>query len=142
MYALANALIFNWLIAGTDAHAKNYSLLIGTQQRVRLAPLYDIASVLAYADIDLRRVQLAMRVGRYDRFDVIQARHWKEAARALKIDPERLLHRIAEMTTVLPDAVADAARALEKQRLRHPNLTRLRDALHERAAECARSSAA
>ena len=30
---------FNWLIAGTDAHAKNYSLLIGAVGRARLAPL-------------------------------------------------------------------------------------------------------
>ena len=37
VWRLADALAFNWLIAGTDAHAKNYSLLLaGTQ--VRLAP--------------------------------------------------------------------------------------------------------
>src|SRR5216683_2884559 len=34
-----DALAFNWLIAGTDAHAKNYSLLIGAEGRARLAPL-------------------------------------------------------------------------------------------------------
>ena len=39
-------LAFNWLIAGTDAHAKNFSLLIGAEGRARLAPLYDIASIL------------------------------------------------------------------------------------------------
>ncbi len=43
----ADALIWNWLIAGTDAHAKNYSLLLAGDQ-VRLAPLYDIASALPY----------------------------------------------------------------------------------------------
>jgi serine/threonine-protein kinase HipA len=37
---------YNWLIAGTDAHAKNYALLIGGEGRVRLALLYDVASVL------------------------------------------------------------------------------------------------
>src|SRR4051794_8303644 len=36
----ADALIWNWLIAGTDAHAKNYSLLLAGDQ-VRLVPLYD-----------------------------------------------------------------------------------------------------
>lgn len=35
----ANA--FNWLIGGTDAHAKNYSLLIGAGEEVRLSPLKD-----------------------------------------------------------------------------------------------------
>jgi serine/threonine-protein kinase HipA len=42
-----DALAWNWLIAGTDAHAKNYSLLLAGGQ-VRLAPLYDIASALPY----------------------------------------------------------------------------------------------
>lgn len=36
---------FNWLIAGTDAHAKNFSLLLSAPH-VRLAPLYDVASIL------------------------------------------------------------------------------------------------
>jgi serine/threonine-protein kinase HipA len=33
----------NWLIGSTDAHAKNYSILIGAGGRVRLAPLYEMA---------------------------------------------------------------------------------------------------
>lgn len=40
--------MFNWLIGGTDAHAKNYSLLIGAADEIRLAPLYDISSQLPY----------------------------------------------------------------------------------------------
>jgi len=43
-----DALAFNWLIGGTDAHAKNYSILIGSGGVVRLAPLYDVASILPY----------------------------------------------------------------------------------------------
>jgi serine/threonine-protein kinase HipA len=47
VWRFADALIWNWLIAGTDAHAKNYSLLLAEEQ-VRLAPLYDVASALPY----------------------------------------------------------------------------------------------
>ena len=47
VWRFADALIWNWLIAGTDAHAKNYSLLLAEDQ-VRLAPLYDVASALPY----------------------------------------------------------------------------------------------
>lgn len=47
-----DALAFNWLIGGTDAHAKNYSLLHASGGRVRLAPLYDLASVLPYGRFD------------------------------------------------------------------------------------------
>lgn len=38
------ALAFNWFIAGIDAHAKNYSLLLGARGVVGLAPLYDLSS--------------------------------------------------------------------------------------------------
>ncbi len=42
----AEALALNRLLAGSDAHAKNYSLLLsGTQ--VRLAPLYDVGERVA-----------------------------------------------------------------------------------------------
>jgi len=47
------------MIAGADAHGKNYALLIGAQARVRLAPLYDVASVLPDPDIDIERVTLS-----------------------------------------------------------------------------------
>ena len=50
----ADALIWNWIIAGPDAHAKNYSLLLAGQD-VRLAPLYDIASALPYKNFDQKR---------------------------------------------------------------------------------------
>ena len=38
-----DALILNWLIGERDAHAKNYSILIGGGGLDRPAPLYDIA---------------------------------------------------------------------------------------------------
>jgi y4mF family transcriptional regulator len=54
------ALAFNWAVYGPDAHAKNYSLLLAGPQ-VRLAPLYDIASVAAYPDqYKLNRAMMAI----------------------------------------------------------------------------------
>jgi len=57
-----DALALNWLIAGTDAHAKDFSILISVGAQVRLAPLYDIASILPYAQLDLSRAKLAMKI--------------------------------------------------------------------------------
>lgn len=138
--AFADALVFNWLIAGTDAHAKNYSLLIGLQGRVRLSPLYDIASVLAYEHIDFRAVKLAMSVGRHYRLDIIQSRHWREAAKSLRLDPDLLIQRLLSMAEALPDAISSASRTLEREGLRHPNLIRLRDGLRNRAAQIVRGA--
>ena len=44
-----DALLYNWLIVGTDAHGKNYSLLYH-QSGARLAPLYDTISLLPYTE--------------------------------------------------------------------------------------------
>ena len=58
-----DSIIYNWLIVGTDAHAKNYALLIGAGGSVRLAPLYDLASALPYPQIDLKRAKMSMKIG-------------------------------------------------------------------------------
>ena len=69
------------MIAGTDAHAKNCSLLLGNGGRVRIAPLYDLASVLPYHDA--RRIKLAMKVGgRYGLREIGRAQ-WEQHAREL-----------------------------------------------------------
>ncbi|MBS0418217.1 MAG: hypothetical protein JSR66_10920 [Proteobacteria bacterium] len=76
---------------------------------------------------------MAMRVGRHYKLQTIQPRHWGDAAKSLKIPTGALVQRIRDMTA-FPDAIADTARAVERQNLRHPNLTRLRDQLHLRVA--------
>ncbi len=56
------ALVWNWIIAGPDAHAKNYAiLLLGSQ--VALAPFYDVSSALPYPDMPLQKIKLAMKFG-------------------------------------------------------------------------------
>ena len=59
------ALAFHFMIAGTDAHSKNYALLIGAGGWVRLAPLYDVTSALT--DPGAMKMNLAMRVRSLER---------------------------------------------------------------------------
>ena len=72
---LSRAMMLNWILGATDAHGKNFSLLIGPGGQVRLAPLYDIASFLPYAD-DPRRLKLSNRIGGKYRLDDIGRRQW------------------------------------------------------------------
>lgn len=60
-------LFFNCLIGAPDAHAKNYSLLLGAGGNALLAPLYDVASGLAYENAR-HKGRLAMAVGGENRF--------------------------------------------------------------------------
>lgn len=74
-----NAIAFNYLLGGTDAHAKNYSLLFGPGQ-VRLAPLYDIASAFPY--YDRQRLKLAKKVGSHYNRDHATDRDWDTLGKA------------------------------------------------------------
>jgi serine/threonine-protein kinase HipA len=132
-----DALILNWLIAGTDAHAKNYSVLIAPGGQVRLAPLYDIASSLPYPKqvYDIHAT-LAMRVGNQYKVLQIGTREWKKAAVELRIHEDRVFSRIREMAGLIPDAAAEIASELTTQGLKHEIIGRLTQALQQRSREC------
>jgi len=100
----ANA--FNWLIGGTDAHAKNYSLLIGAGDEIRLSPLYDLSSQLPYPELIDQRV--AMKIG--DQYDIplIGFSEWQALASACAVDSQLLMNRLRQLAEALPDAVSAA----------------------------------
>jgi serine/threonine-protein kinase HipA len=129
----ADALIWNWLIAGTDAHAKNYSVLLAGNQ-VRLAPLYDIASALPYGTHE-RKLRLAMKIGSsYDVF--LQRSRWPDAARDLGLDADALVERARELARITPDAFADAASAAEVEALQRDLPGQLLQLVADRARRC------
>lgn len=132
------ALGFNWLIAGTDAHAKNYSLLHGGSQ-VRLAPLYDVASILPYAEFDRRRIKLAMKIGDEYLLDQIGLRQWQKFARAARVDADALIARLGGMAERLPDELATVLRQARDAGLEGAVIDRLAADLVERARTCRRA---
>lgn len=133
-----DAIAYNWVIAGTDAHAKNYGLLIGAQSRVRLAPLYDIASILPYPDLDNQRIKLSMKIGGEYRLREIGPRQWRKLAAEVRRDPDALTRRVLDLTAQLADNVSAVRNRMEDEGLTHATITRLADALTTRAASCRR----
>lgn len=131
----ADALAWNWLIAGTDAHAKNYSLLLAGPE-ARLAPLYDVASALPYGTLE-RKLRLAMKLGG-DYHVHPHHNPWPRAARELGLDLTTLADRVRELAALAPDAFADAAAAPEVTSLDRPLPARLVDLVAERAGRCRR----
>jgi serine/threonine-protein kinase HipA len=131
-----DAIAFNWLIAGTDAHAKNYSVLIGAQGNVRLAPLYDLASVLPYPDVDLERAKLAMNIGKEYRLRNINLFRWKKMASELRVDAEGLLKRIESFALALPDLAEKTRQKLVGEGLTHTVLARLAEEITRHATRC------
>jgi serine/threonine-protein kinase HipA len=129
----ADALIWNWLIAGTDAHAKNYSLLLADDQ-VRMAPLYDIASALPYGAHE-KKLRLAMKIG--GDYRVFPYRNtWPVAARDLGLNADALVNRVRELATAAPNVFADAAKAPDVAVLGRDLPSRLVDLVADRATWC------
>ena len=97
--------VLNWLIAGPDAHAKNYSMLHTAGPDHRLAPLYDVISALPYPQLAPGGVKLAMSIDRTRAVDDITVDHWRALARAVELSPHALIDRIAELGERMPAAI-------------------------------------
>jgi len=133
IWRFLDALAWNWLIAGTDAHAKNYSLLLASGQ-VRLAPLYDVASALPYGTHE-KKLRFAMKIG--GDYGVFPQRNtWPQAAGDLGLDPERVVARVDELAVRAPDAFAEAASAPEVASLNRPLPGRLVYLVADRVERC------
>lgn len=141
VWTFVRAVGLNWLIAGADAHAKNYSLLMSNGPRVRLAPLYDIASILPYDEFDIHTLKLAMKIGGEYKIRDISVRQWQKLAREVRLDADELIAHLRAMAETLGTEVNAARANAYKDGLTSPIIGRLAEALTKRAEECQRALA-
>lgn len=130
-----DALAFNWIIYGTDGHAKNYSLLLSGPQ-VRLAPLYDVASALAYDDMYPPKLRMAMKIGDEYRVEATTGRHWRNFAAANGLDPDETIARIDQLVERAPEAFGTAAKAETIRDLKSKLPDRLTERISAAAEKC------
>lgn len=140
-----DAIVFNWVVMGTDAHAKNYSLLL-RKHLVRFAPLYDIVSMLPYLGtrdpndrevIHERRQTFAMKLGGdYRVFPIRDV--WPRVAREVELPLDGLRQRVAEIAEAVPDAFAAAAADPSISALDSDLPQRLVDRVADRSVACRR----
>jgi serine/threonine-protein kinase HipA len=92
--------------SGTDAHAKNYSLLISAGGEARLAPLYDLSSQLPYPELISQKV--AMKIG--DHYDIARVglEDWHRVADTCALEKEQVTGWVTGMAKALPDEVVAA----------------------------------
>ncbi len=133
--AFVDALAFNWIVAGTDGHAKNYALLLAGQ-RVRLAPLYDIASALPYPELDPHRLKLAMKIGDQYRLRQIGRREWEKLAETISLDLSSTVERVRALAEAVTAEAEPLALEEKGQGLDDEFLDRLAAALVARGTSC------
>jgi serine/threonine-protein kinase HipA len=132
------AIALNWVMLGTDAHARNYSLLIGEGGAVRLAPFYDMATLLGMvAPRRLHTVLLAMQIGGSYAATSIGRQHWHELADELGRDFGELWELVHQLVKRVPDAVASVAqRERDDGSLPSGEIDALESAITRRARRC------
>ncbi|MCB1062909.1 MAG: HipA domain-containing protein, partial [Verrucomicrobiae bacterium] len=108
-----DAMIFNFLIGGTDAHAKNFGFLLAGGGQVRLTRLYDLSSSLPYPkEIPPLKARLAMKIGGQYFLYRIGPKEWEKAAAEWKLDRDMVVGRLLEHTLRLPEAAIEVSQEM------------------------------
>ena len=107
--ALFDLAVFNILACNTDAHAKNYSLLLRPRS-VALAPAYDIMCAEPYAGITRN---LAQTIAGKNRGEHLKRRHWERFFRDASLGVAPSLQRVRRLAEAV---LATAAEASEQVR--------------------------
>ena len=97
--ALLDQVIFNILVANTDAHAKNYSLILPVGAAPRLAPLYDVSMVLSWPHVVKTYAQSID--GKKRNPDMVAGRHWEAIAREIGYRPTDVKNRVQQIVDAM-----------------------------------------
>jgi serine/threonine-protein kinase HipA len=103
--ALLDHVVFNVLACNTDAHAKNYSLMI-SGRGFALAPIYDVMCAAAWGGITRN---LAQKIAGKNRGEHLKRRHWLAFALECGLNGPRLIKRVEDLATGVLREVGPAA---------------------------------
>ena len=95
--ALLDLAIFNVLACNTDAHAKNYSILIRANGAA-IAPAYDIMCAEPYPNITRN---LAQTIAGKNRGEHLKRRHWERFFRSAGLGVRPSLERVARLASAV-----------------------------------------
>jgi len=108
---LLDQAIFNLLVANTDAHAKNYSMILSAGPR--MAPLYDVSSVLPWSHVNQHHAQRI--AGRKRRPGDIARAHWDRIAADAGLNARGVRLRVRELTDAMVAARVAVCEAIASQ---------------------------
>ena len=101
---LLDAAIFNLIVGNADAHGKNFSILYD-DNGPRLAPLYDLFSIVAYPELSPK---LAMKIGKCGTLEEMDSKAWSAFATEAGLGLPLIRRRVNEIS----DAVRSQANAV------------------------------
>ena len=109
----ADGLLWALITINRDAHARNYSLLL-SHDEVRLAPLYDLNTSLAYDNIaGLGEREMAMRYGSaFTVYSAASSHSLIDTASRLSLPAHKVIDRCEELNEQLVGSFTDSIAAL------------------------------
>jgi serine/threonine-protein kinase HipA len=136
--AFVRYLGYVWITATTDAHLRNFSLLIAHGEDASLAPLYDVASALGLPRGRGRRapLRLAMAIGGTTDLDQIDRAAWMREVERSRLSKAVIAELAALSERVAEEAPRVAERLIEEEGLDARYLQRLAKDIAARANGC------
>jgi serine/threonine-protein kinase HipA len=129
---LLDMVVVNVLACNTDAHAKNYSIMIGAGG-ASLAPMYDVMCGEAWESVTKN---LAQKIAGKSRGDRLKGTHWQGFARECGLNPKQVIDRVGVLAkSVIVEAGAAEAEVAAMPAGGHGILDQTRQAVERRAGE-------
>jgi HipA-like C-terminal domain len=133
---LLDMVVVNVLVCNTDAHAKNYSIMI-RGNGASLAPLYDVMCGKVWESVTKN---LAQKIAGKSRGDYLTGRDWQLFARECGLNPKQVIDRVGTLAkSVISEAEAAQSEVAAMPAGGHEILDQARHAVERRARTCSRS---
>jgi serine/threonine-protein kinase HipA len=127
---LLDRVIFNVLVCNTDAHAKNYSIMIAGNGIV-LAPTYDVMCGEVWGTVTKNLVH---KIGDSNRGEQLEAKHWQQFALECGLNPKQVLDRVSVLARpVIAEVAAVEFEVTAMPAGGHPILPQTRQTILDRA---------
>jgi len=122
--------VVNVLACNTDAHAKNYSIMIRSGG-ASLAPMYDVMCGEVWETVTKN---FAQKIAGESRGERLTGRHWQRFARECGLNPKQVLERVGALAkAALKEASAAETEVAAMPAGGHEILVRTREAVERRA---------
>lgn len=103
--SLLDHVLISILTCNTDAHAKNYSIMV-SGRGFALSPVYDVMCAAVWDGVTRN---LAQKIAGKNRGEHLKRRHWIAFAEQAGLNPKALVARVAELAAKVGTAAAPAA---------------------------------
>jgi serine/threonine-protein kinase HipA len=127
---LLDMVVVNVLACNTDAHAKNYAIII-RGNGASIAPVYDLMCGEVWENVTKN---LAQKIAGKSRGDHLNGRDWQQFSRECGLNPRQVLDRVGALAkSALAEAEAAASEVAAMPAGTHEVLGQTREAVERRA---------